>query len=234
MSNRGQLLVSMRRVSKVFHTGETETQALSKIDLDVYRGEYVSVAGPSGCGKSTLLSLIGFLDTASDGQYSFDGQDISDLSFAERTRLRCKHVGFIFQNFNLIDDITVFENVALPLVYQGLPTPTIRERATAAIEKVGMSSRMKHYPSQLSGGQQQRVAVARAVAGEPSILLADEPTGNLDSKTSEEILRLFQELNSKKGITIILVTHDPKIADHAKRIIRISDGIIEGQNEGKV
>ena len=225
MNESLQPLVSLRRVSKVFSSGEVETHALTNVDLDIHRGEYLSVAGPSGCGKSTLLSLIGLLDTASGGQFLFDGQDTGVLSAAERARIRCRHIGFVFEDFSLISDLPVFENVALPLVYQRLSAPLIRERVDSALERVGMSSRRKHYPAQLSGGQQQRVAVARAIAGSPSIILADEPTGNLDSGNGAMIMDFLKKLHMA-GATICMVTHDPRYMGYADRLVSLFDGRI--------
>jgi putative ABC transport system ATP-binding protein len=216
-------LIQLDGVRKVFYTDEVETYALDNINLQIQRGEYVSIAGPSGCGKSTLLSILGLLDTPSDGTYQLNGREVSTLSLAERARVRNREVGFIFQSFNLIGDLTVFENVELPLTYRGMRPAERKQRATAALERVGMAHRAKHLPSQLSGGQQQRVAVARAVCGEPSILLADEPTGNLDSKNGEAVMDLLNELH-RSGATICMVTHDARYAAHAKRTIHLFDG----------
>jgi putative ABC transport system ATP-binding protein len=216
-------LIQLDGVRKVFYTDEVETYALDNINLQIQRGEYVSIAGPSGCGKSTLLSILGLLDTPSDGTYQLNGREVSTLSLAERARVRNREVGFIFQSFNLIGDLTVFENVELPLTYRGMRPAERKQRATAALERVGMAHRAKHLPSQLSGGQQQRVAVARAVCGEPSILLADEPTGNLDSKNGEAVMDLLNELH-RSGATICMVTHDARYAAHAKRTILLFDG----------
>ena len=216
-------LIQLDGVRKVFYTDEVETYALDNINLQIQRGEYVSIAGPSGCGKSTLLSILGLLDTPSDGTYELNGREVSTLSLAERARVRNREVGFIFQSFNLIGDLTVFENVELPLTYRGMRPAERRQRATAALERVGMAHRAKHLPSQLSGGQQQRVAVARAVCGEPSILLADEPTGNLDSRNGEAVMDLLNELH-RSGATICMVTHDARYAAHAKRTIHLFDG----------
>jgi len=221
----GQALIRLEGIKKVFHTDEVETHALSEVHLEVRRGEYVAIAGPSGCGKTTLLSLLGLLDTPTGGEYWLDGKPVAQLSAADRARIRNREIGFIFQAFNLIGDLTVYENVELPLTYRGMPVNDRKQRVMAALEKVGMSHRVRHYPAQLSGGQQQRVAVARAVAGEPLILLADEPTGNLDSRTSEEVLAIFQELNDA-GRTVILITHEPDVAQHAKRRILFRDGRI--------
>ena len=225
MSTNGSL-ITLDGVKKVFLTDEVETHALSGIHLEIKNGEYVSIAGPSGCGKTTLLSILGLLDTPSEGKYWLNGKQVADLSFSDRARIRNKEIGFIFQAFNLIGDLTVYENVELPLTYRGMPSKERKDRVQEALERVGMSHRMKHYPSQLSGGQQQRVAVARAVVGKPSILLADEPTGNLDSKTGEEIMSLFERLH-QAGNTILLVTHEPDVAAHAYRTIQLRDGRVE-------
>jgi len=221
-------LINLKGVSKVFLTDEVETHALAEIDMSIGRGEYVSIAGPSGCGKSTLLSILGLLDTPSKGQYSLNGRAVADLAPSERARVRNREIGFIFQSFNLIGDLSVFENVELPLTYRGMATAERRQRVTAALERVGMAHRAKHLPSQLSGGQQQRVAVARAVAGEPLILLADEPTGNLDSKSGEAVMDLLNELH-QTGATICIVTHDPRYARHAERHIHLFDGRVVDQ-----
>jgi putative ABC transport system ATP-binding protein len=223
MSAATDSLIHLDGVTKVFLTDEVETHALSGIHLEVKNGEYVSIAGPSGCGKTTLLSILGLLDTPSDGKYILNNKEVSDLSFSERARIRNQEIGFIFQAFNLIGDLTVYENVELPLTYRGMASKERKERVQEALERVGMSHRMKHYPSQLSGGQQQRVAVARAVVGKPSILLADEPTGNLDSRNSESVMELLEELH-KDGATICMVTHDPRYARHADRSIHLFDG----------
>src|SRR6187200_1502536 len=216
-------LIKLDAVKKVFLTDEVETHALDNINLDIHRGEYISIAGPSGCGKSTLLSILGLLDTPSDGSYVLNGRSVADLPLAERARVRNREIGFIFQSFNLIGDLTVYENVELPLTYRGMKSAERKERVMAALEKVGMAHRAKHLPSQLSGGQQQRVAVARAVAGSPSILLADEPTGNLDSKNGEAVMSLLKELHGE-GATICMVTHDPRYARNAERSIHLFDG----------
>lgn len=218
-------LVHMEGVTKVFYTDEVETHALSGIHLDIQKGEYVAVSGPSGCGKSTLLSILGLLDSPSDGAYILNGKSVEDLSLSDRTRIRNREVGFIFQAFNLIGDLTVYENVELPLTYRGMPSAERKQRVHESLEKVGMAHRLKHYPSQLSGGQQQRVAVARALAGKPSVLLADEPTGNLDSKNGEQAMELLRNLH-REGATIIMVTHDPRYARHAERTVRLFDGRI--------
>jgi putative ABC transport system ATP-binding protein len=210
-------------VTKIFYTEEVETHALSDINMDIQPGEFVSIAGPSGSGKTTLLSLLGLLDTPSDGKYVLNDHPVESLTASERARVRNREIGFIFQSFNLIGDLTVFENVELPLTYRGMAKKERRERVEAALERVGMAHRMKHYPSQLSGGQQQRVAVARAVVGSPSILLADEPTGNLDSGNAEAVMSLMGELHNE-GATICMVTHDPRWAGYADRTINLFDG----------
>jgi putative ABC transport system ATP-binding protein len=216
-------VIKLKAVSKVFLTDEVETHALSDVNLEIARGEYVSIAGPSGCGKSTLLSILGLLDSATKGEYWLNGQAVAELPAKDRARVRNREIGFIFQSFNLIGDLTVFENVELPLTYRGMPTSERRDRVTAALERVGMAHRSKHLPSQLSGGQQQRVAVARAVAGEPAMMLADEPTGNLDSKSGESVMELLRQLH-ETGATICMVTHDPRYARHAERHVHLFDG----------
>jgi putative ABC transport system ATP-binding protein len=229
--NPNESLIHLDGVTKVFLTDEVETHALSGIHLEIRNGEYVSIAGPSGCGKTTLLSILGLLDTPSDGKYVLNTKQVADLSFSERARIRNQEIGFIFQAFNLIGDLTVYENVELPLTYRGMPSKERKERVQEALERVGMSHRMKHYPSQLSGGQQQRVAVARAVVGKPSILLADEPTGNLDSRNSESVMELLEELH-KEGATICMVTHDPRFARYAERSIHLFDGRVVEEEQG--
>ncbi len=223
-------LIHLDGISKVFYTEEVETHALSNIHLEIEEGEYVSIAGPSGCGKTTLLSLLGLLDTPTDGEYWLNGKQVANLSFSDRARIRNREIGFIFQAFNLIGDLTVFENVELPLVYRGVSSGERKQRVVEALERVGMAHRTKHYPSQLSGGQQQRVAVARAVVGRPSILLADEPTGNLDSKNSEAVMGLLDELH-QDGATICSVTHDPRYAKHAERVVHLFDGRVVEEQE---
>jgi putative ABC transport system ATP-binding protein len=223
MSTTGQALIHLDGVTKIFYTDEVETHALAGIHLEIQRGEYISIAGPSGCGKSTLLSILGLLDTPTEGTYVLNGRSVADLPLSERARVRNREIGFIFQSFNLIGDLTVYENVELPLTYRGMKSAERKERVMAALEKVGMSHRAKHLPSQLSGGQQQRVAVARAVGGAPSILLADEPTGNLDSKNGEAVMDLLRELHGE-GATICMVTHDPRYAKSAERSIHLFDG----------
>jgi putative ABC transport system ATP-binding protein len=216
-------VIKLEGVTKKFITEEVETHALADVAFEIQRGEYVSIAGPSGCGKSTLLSILGLLDTPSEGSYWLNGRPVAELKAWERARVRNREIGFIFQSFNLIGDLTVFENVELPLTYRGMRPAERRQRVNDALERVGMAHRAKHLPSQLSGGQQQRVAVARAVAGEPVILLADEPTGNLDSKSGEAVMDLLLELY-KTGATICMVTHDPRYARHAERHIQLFDG----------
>lgn len=223
-------LIRMEGVKKIFYTEEVETHALSNINLDIQEGEFVSVAGPSGCGKSTLLSLMGLLDTPTEGEYWLKGKPVAALSPSERARIRNREVGFIFQAFNLIGDLTVYENVELPLTYRGMSATERKKRVQEALERVGMAHRMKHYPAQLSGGQQQRVAVARAVVGRPSILLADEPTGNLDSKNGRAVMELLRELH-EEGATICMVTHDPRYARYAQRTIHLFDGRIVEEEE---
>jgi putative ABC transport system ATP-binding protein len=216
-------LIQLEGVTKVFYTDEVETHALSGIHMEIKKGEYVSIAGPSGCGKSTLLSILGLLDTPTAGTYTLNGNSVANLNMAERARIRNRDIGFIFQSFNLIGDLTVFENVELPLTYRGMKAAERKTRATEALEKVGMAHRARHLPSQLSGGQQQRVAVARALVGHPLILLADEPTGNLDSRNGEAVMDLLRDLH-RQGATICMVTHDPRFARHADRRIHLFDG----------
>jgi len=222
-------LIKLDNLKKVFLTDEVETHALAGIHLEIARGEYVAIAGPSGCGKSTLLSILGLLDTPSEGKYWLNGRPVESLSLSERARTRNREIGFIFQSFNLIGDLTVFENVELPLTYRGMKSSERKTRVHAALERVGMAHRAKHLPSQLSGGQQQRVAVARAVVGEPLILLADEPTGNLDSKNGEMVMELMRELH-RGGATICMVTHDPRYAAHADRSVHLFDGRVVEEN----
>ncbi len=230
MSANGPPLIRLEAVTKVFYTDEVETHALSTIHMEIQKGEYVSIAGPSGCGKSTLLSLLGLLDSPTEGKYWLDSQQVADLSLADRARIRNLQIGFIFQSFNLIGDLTVFENVELPLTYRGMKAAERRQRVGDALEKVGMAHRARHLPSQLSGGQQQRVAVARAVAGNPLILLADEPTGNLDSKSGEAVMELLRDLH-RNGATLCMVTHDPRYARHAQRTIHLFDGRIVEESD---
>jgi putative ABC transport system ATP-binding protein len=225
MTTAAQPLIRLDGVTKVFYTDEVETHALAGIHLEIKKGEYIAIAGPSGCGKSTLLSILGLLDSPTEGKYVLNGREVAALPMSERARVRNREIGFIFQSFNLIGDLTVYENVELPLTYRGMKASDRKERVMAALEKVGMSHRAKHLPSQLSGGQQQRVAVARAVAGSPAILLADEPTGNLDSKNGEQVMELLHELH-REGATICMVTHDPRYARHSERAIHLFDGRI--------
>jgi putative ABC transport system ATP-binding protein len=216
-------LIRLEGVTKVFYTDEMETHALAGIHLEILPGQYISIAGPSGCGKSTLLSILGLLDTPSEGRYVLNGKPVEKLKLSERARIRNREIGFIFQAFNLIGDLTVYENVELPLTYRGMPSSERKRRVQNALERVGMAHRMKHYPAQLSGGQQQRVAVARALVGDPLILLADEPTGNLDSKNGQAVMDLMSELH-RGGATICMVTHDPRYASFADRTIHLFDG----------
>jgi len=227
----GKALIRLDSIAKIFYTDEVETHALAGVHLEVPPGEYLAIAGPSGCGKTTLLSILGLLDTPTQGEYLLDGQPVAGLTASQRARVRNRQIGFIFQAFNLIGDLTVYENVELPLTYRGMDSAERRKRVLEALEKVGMSHRVKHYPSQLSGGQQQRVAVARAVVGKPSILLADEPTGNLDSNNSKQVMDLLEELH-KEGATICMVTHDPRFARYAERSIHLFDGRVVEEEEG--
>jgi putative ABC transport system ATP-binding protein len=224
-------LIKLEGVKKVFYTEEVETHALADIHLEIREGEYVSIAGPSGCGKTTLLSILGLLDTPTDGFYTLAGTPVANIKASQRARIRNRQIGFIFQAFNLIGDLTVYENVELPLTYRDMPSAERKKRVHEALEKVGMSHRMKHYPSQLSGGQQQRVAVARSVAGDPAILLADEPTGNLDSTNGEAVMDLLKELHGE-GATICMVTHDPRYAEYAERTIHLFDGRVVEDESG--
>jgi putative ABC transport system ATP-binding protein len=223
-------LIRLEAITKVFHADEVETHALSDVSLEIQSGEYVSIAGPSGCGKSTLLSLIGLLDTPTKGEYWLDGKSVAHLTASEHARLRNCEIGFIFQAFNLIGDLSVYENIELPLTYRGMVSSERKKRVEHALERVGLTARMRHYPSQLSGGQQQRVAVARALAGEPFILLADEPTGNLDSKSGESVMELLHDLH-QEGATICLVTHARHYSELAERTIHLLDGRVVDQPE---
>jgi putative ABC transport system ATP-binding protein len=225
-------MIQLRDVSKIFYTDDVETHALDGIDLDIERGEFVSIAGPSGCGKSTLLAILGLLDAPTGGSYTLDGRSVAALSQAERTRIRSRDIGFIFQAFNLIGDLTVHENVELPLTYRSMPPAERMERARVALERVGMAHRTRHYPTQLSGGQQQRVAIARALVADPLILLADEPTGNLDSKNGQAVMDLLGDLH-QGGATICMVTHDPRFSRFAQRTVHLFDGRVveESQSE---
>jgi putative ABC transport system ATP-binding protein len=219
------VLIQLQGIRKVFYTDEVETHALEDVDLQINEGEYVSIAGPSGSGKTTLLSILGLLDSPTGGEYMLDGEPVANLSTADRARVRNRQIGFIFQAFNLIGDLTVFENVELPLTYRGMTAEERKRRALDSLEQVGLSHRSNHYPAQLSGGQQQRVAVARAVAGDPAILLADEPTGNLDSRNSEAVMELLKQLH-RGGSTICMVTHDARYAHQADRSVNLFDGKI--------
>ena len=224
-----ETLIHLESVDKIFVTDDVETHALSNIQLDINRGDYISIAGPSGCGKSTLLAILGLLDAPSNGTYVLNGRPVERLKMSERARIRNREIGFIFQAFNLIGDLTVYENVELPLTYRGMSATERKKRTKDALERVGMSHRTKHYPSQLSGGQQQRVAVARALGGDPSILLADEPTGNLDSANGQAVMDLLKELHAN-GATICMVTHDQRYAAHAGRSVHLFDGKVVQNN----
>jgi putative ABC transport system ATP-binding protein len=229
-ANGNGSLIKMESVKKVFLTDEVETHALSEIHLEIKRGEYISIAGPSGCGKSTLLSILGLLDSPTEGNYLLNGQPVANLSISERTRIRNREIGFIFQAFNLIGDLTVYENVELPLTYRGTSSAERKQKVQQSLERVGMAHRIRHYPSQLSGGQQQRVAVARALVGDPLILMADEPTGNLDSKNGEAVMDLLRDLH-RNGATICMVTHDQRYANFADRSIHLFDGRIVDESK---
>jgi len=234
MTTDGSPLIQLEGIKKVFYTEEVETHALSEIHLEIRRGDYVAIAGPSGCGKTTLLSILGLLDTASGGTYMLDGKSVAQLGPSERARIRNREIGFIFQAFNLIGDLTVYENVELPLTYRGTSSSERKQKVQNALERVGMAHRLRHYPSQLSGGQQQRVAVARALVGDPLILMADEPTGNLDSKNGEAVMELLRDLH-RNGATICMVTHDQRYANFAERTIHLFDGrIVEETQEARV
>ena len=225
-------LIHLENLSKVFYTEEVETHALSNINLSINTGEFVTIAGPSGCGKTTLLSILGLLDSPTAGNYRLDNTPVEELTSSQRAKIRNQAIGFIFQAFNLIGDLTVYENVELPLTYRGMPGAERKERVQASLERVGMAHRMSHYPSQLSGGQQQRVAVARAIVGKPLILLADEPTGNLDSKNGNAVIGLMKELNAE-GATICMVTHDPRYAHVADRSVHLFDGQIVSEDQAQ-
>ena len=216
-------VIRLERIAKIFRTEEIETHALADIDLEIRRGEFVAVSGPSGCGKSTLLGILGLLDTPTRGRYFIKEREVARLDHIERARIRNREIGFIFQSFNLIGGLTVFENVELPLTYRGMSAAERHQRVDEVLERVGMSKRRRHYPAQLSGGQQQRVAVARALGGRPALLLADEPTGNLDSKSADAVMALLQELH-RDGATICMVTHDPRFAGFAERTVHLFDG----------
>jgi putative ABC transport system ATP-binding protein len=227
-------MIRLRNVSRIFYVDDIETHALEGIDLDIEKGEFVSIAGPSGCGKSTLLSILGLLDVPTSGTYTLDGQPVATLTPAQRARIRSRSIGFIFQAFNLIGDLTVHENVELPLTYRSMPPSEREERVRRALERVEMAHRTKHYPAQLSGGQQQRVAIARALVGDPLILLADEPTGNLDSKNGQAVMDLLRGLH-ESGATICMVTHDPRFTRFAQRTVHLFDGrMVEGAPGGSV
>jgi putative ABC transport system ATP-binding protein len=230
MRDAGGPLIRLRGVGKVFLTDEVATHALADVDLEIAEGEYVSIAGPSGCGKTTLLSILGLLDVPTSGEYELAGRRVSDLAPAQLAHVRNRQIGFIFQAFNLIGDLTVLENVELPLTYRGMGVADRKQRARDALERVQMSHRASHYPAQLSGGQQQRVAVARAVAGDPAVLLADEPTGNLDSRNSEAVMELLAALH-RGGSTICMVTHDPRYARHADRVVELFDGRVSATQD---
>jgi putative ABC transport system ATP-binding protein len=225
MASPNGTLIKMEGVSKVFYTDELESHALSAIDLEIKKGEYLAIAGPSGCGKSTLLAILGLLDSPTEGNYLLNGQPVSSLKLSDRSRIRNREIGFIFQAFNLIGDLTVYENVELPLTYRGMAAAERKEKVQHALERVEMAHRTKHYPGQLSGGQQQRVAVARALVGDPMILLADEPTGNLDSKNGDSVMDLLRDIH-RSGATICMVTHDTRYAGHAERTLHLFDGRI--------
>ena len=231
MNSTAEALIHLDGVTKVFYTDEVETHALSGVHLEIKNGEFLSIAGPSGCGKSTLLSILGLLDSPTEGNYRINSSAVANLSLADRTRIRNREIGFVFQAFNLIGDLTVYENVELPLTYRSMGAAERKTRVAEVLERVGMAHRMKHYPAQLSGGQQQRVAVARALVGQPSILLADEPTGNLDSKNSEAVIELLRQLHAE-GATICMVTHDPRYASIADRTIHLFDGKIVEETAG--
>jgi putative ABC transport system ATP-binding protein len=233
MGDANGVLIKLDGVKKVFYTDEVETHALSEIHLEIQKGEYISIAGPSGCGKSTLLSILGLLDSPTEGSYLLNGQPVAKLTIGERTRIRNREIGFIFQAFNLIGDLTVYENVELPLTYRSTGSAERKQKVQQSLERVGMAHRMRHYPSQLSGGQQQRVAVARALVGDPLILMADEPTGNLDSKNGEAVMELLRDLH-RNGATICMVTHDQRYANFAERNIHLFDGrIVEESKEAR-
>ncbi|GAB4197039.1 MAG: ABC transporter ATP-binding protein [Wenzhouxiangellaceae bacterium] len=225
MSDSAQQIITLNSVAKVFHTDEVETHALQDIDMQINKGEFVMISGPSGCGKSTLLTLLGLLDTPTSGQYLLNNTPVADISRNQRSQIRNREIGFIFQAFNLIGDLTVYDNVELPLTHRSLSRSERKQMVTQALERVGMDHRLNHYPAQLSGGQQQRVAVARALAGKPSILLADEPTGNLDSSNGEAVMNLLNELHAD-GATICMVTHDPRYIQATAREVHLFDGKI--------
>jgi putative ABC transport system ATP-binding protein len=225
-------MITLESITKIFYTDDIETHALSGVDLEIAKGEFVSIAGPSGCGKSTLLSIIGLLDSPSGGRYLLDGEPVANLSPLQRARIRSRQIGFVFQAFNLIGDLTVYQNLELPLTYRNMPAAERKERVQRALERVGMAHRTKHFPAQLSGGQQQRVAVARSIVGEPAILLADEPTGNLDSKNGQAVMDLLRDLH-QAGATICMVTHDPRFTRYAQRTVHLFDGCIVEETHGQ-
>jgi len=232
-NGNGEALIRLEGVQKVFYTDEVETHALAEVHLSIKQGEYIAISGPSGCGKSTLLSILGLLDTPTAGEYTLNREPVAHLSMADRARIRNREVGFIFQSFNLIGDLNVYENVELPLTYRAMPADERKRRVQEALEKVGMAHRTRHFPSQLSGGQQQRVAVARALGGDPSILLADEPTGNLDSHNGEAVMELLRDLH-RSGATICMVTHDQRYAQYADRDVHLFDGrIVDETSDNK-
>ena len=220
-------LIKLRDITKVYQLGDVEVHALRGVDLGIEDGEFVSIMGPSGSGKSTLMNIIGCLDQPTSGRYWLDETDVSQLNDDRLAEIRNRKIGFVFQTFNLLSRTTAFQNVTLPLIYAGVGARERRERSKAALEAVGLGDRLGHRPNELSGGQQQRVAIARALVSEPAIILADEPTGNLDTKSGEEIMRIFKELNGERGITVVFVTHDPEIAEQTRRIVFIRDGLIE-------
>ena len=227
------LVIKIRNITRDFPLGNEIVKVLKGIDLDIARGEYVALMGPSGSGKSTLMNLLGCLDTPTSGSYELNGKDVSNMTDDELAEIRNKEIGFVFQTFNLLPRTTALENVALPMIYAGVSKSDRTERAKQVLTNVGLADRMDHKPNQLSGGQRQRVAIGRALVNKPSIILADEPTGNLDSKTSEEIMALFNEIH-KAGNTVIVVTHEEEIAEHAQRIIRLRDGIVESDTKKEV
>jgi putative ABC transport system ATP-binding protein len=226
-----EAMITLENVTKVFYTDEIETHALSGVDIEIAKGEFVSIAGPSGCGKSTLLSILGLLDSPSDGTYLLEGQPVANLTPLARARIRNRQIGFIFQAFNLIGDLTVYENVELPLTYRNVAVAERKQKVQRALERVGMGHRAKHFPAQLSGGQQQRVAVARSIVGDPAILLADEPTGNLDSKNGQAVMDLLRAIH-QGGATICMVTHDPRFTRYAERTVHMFDGCIVEETPG--
>jgi putative ABC transport system ATP-binding protein len=217
-------MIHLEQVSKLYRTERVETTALDNINLKIEKGEFISIMGPSGCGKSTLLNLMGLLDEPSTGKVALDGKAIDRYGDRELARVRNQRVGFIFQQFHLVSDLSVADNVEIPLLYRKMSNKDRRKAALAALDRVGLSSRTQHFPTQLSGGQQQRVAIARAIVGKPGILLADEPTGNLDSQMGDEIMSILEDLNKSEGATIVMVTHDPRMADKTHRVVRLFDG----------